>query len=48
LEGSGTDVSRLKLSDAQTDELRQWLHGHLIFHLGRLPRGRESALAATG
>ena len=46
--GSGTDVSRLKLSGAQTDELRQWLHGHLISHLGRLPRGRESALAATG
>lgn len=46
--GSGADVSRLKLSGAQSDELRQWLHGHLISHLGRLPRGRESTLAATG
>ncbi|MEY4916166.1 MAG: repair protein RecO [Verrucomicrobiota bacterium] len=37
--------SRLKLSSAQTDELRQWLHGFLIFHLGKLPRGRAMALA---
>jgi len=42
------DAARLKLSGAQTDELRQWLHGYLIFHLGRLPRGREAALVATG
>jgi len=42
------DAARLKLSGAQTDELRQWLHGYLIFHLGRLPRGREAALLATG
>lgn len=36
---------RLKLARAQTDELRQFLHGFLIFHLGRLPRGRAAALA---
>jgi DNA repair protein RecO (recombination protein O) len=36
---------RLKLTRAQTDELRQFLHGFLIFHLGRLPRGRTAALA---
>ena len=42
------DAARLKLSGAQTDELRQWLHGYLIFHLGRLPRGRETALLAAG
>jgi DNA repair protein RecO (recombination protein O) len=36
---------RLKLTDAQTAELRQFLHGFLIFHLGRLPKGRGSALA---
>jgi DNA repair protein RecO (recombination protein O) len=35
---------RLKLTRAQTDELRQFLHGFLIFHLGRLPRGRAAAL----
>jgi DNA repair protein RecO (recombination protein O) len=40
----GQDNSRLKLSRTQLDELREWLHGHLIFHLGRLPRGRAAAL----
>jgi DNA repair protein RecO (recombination protein O) len=33
-------VSRLKLSDAQMTELRQFLHGFLIFHLGKIPKGR--------
>jgi len=33
-------VSRLKLSEAQVTELRQFLHGFLIFHLGRIPKGR--------
>ena len=37
---------RLKLADAQTTELRQFLHGFLIFHLGRLPKGR--ARGASG
>jgi DNA repair protein RecO (recombination protein O) len=36
---------RLKLTDPQTDELRQFLHGFLIFHLDRLPGGRAAALA---
>jgi DNA repair protein RecO (recombination protein O) len=36
---------RLKLTAAQTVELRQFLHGFLIFHLGRLPKGRAVALA---
>jgi len=40
-----TKGSRLKLSDAQAEELGQFLHGFLIFHLGRLPRGRAMALA---
>jgi DNA repair protein RecO (recombination protein O) len=35
---------RLKLTDAQATELRQFLHGFLIFHLGRLPKGRGAAL----
>ncbi len=39
--------ARLKLSAAQAGELRQFLQGFLIFHLGRLPRGREAALATT-
>jgi len=33
-------VSRLKLSEAQVTELRQFLHGFLIFHLGKIPKGR--------
>jgi DNA repair protein RecO (recombination protein O) len=36
---------RLKLAQTQTVELRQFLHGFLIFHLGRLPQGRAAALA---
>lgn len=44
LESGWTNGSRLKLSDAQNNELRQWLHGYLIFHLGKLPRGRNSAV----
>jgi DNA repair protein RecO (recombination protein O) len=39
------DGLRLKLAAAQTVELRQFLHGFLIFHLGRLPKGRAAALA---
>jgi DNA repair protein RecO (recombination protein O) len=37
---------RLKLTKVQTEELRQFLHGFLIFHLGHLPQGRAGALAA--
>src|SRR5208283_4706588 len=36
---------RLRLTPSQTVELRQFLHGYLIFHLGRLPRGRAGAAA---
>jgi len=46
-DGDWPAVSRLKLSVAQTAELRQFLHGFIIFHLGRLPRGRAAALAET-
>jgi DNA repair protein RecO (recombination protein O) len=36
---------RLKLTNEQDRELHQWLHGFLIFHLDRLPRGRNAALS---
>jgi DNA repair protein RecO (recombination protein O) len=36
---------RLKLTGAQMVELREFLHGFLIFHLERLPKGRTAALA---
>jgi DNA repair protein RecO (recombination protein O) len=39
-------LTRLKTSEVQARELRQFLHGFLIYHLGRLPRGREAALTA--
>jgi|SRR6266850_3172145 len=38
-------TSRIKLSTAQTNELRQFLHGFLIFHLGKIPSSRTAALA---
>ncbi|HSY18713.1 MAG TPA: DNA repair protein RecO [Candidatus Acidoferrales bacterium] len=44
LENDWTNGSRLKLSDAQHGELRHWLHGFLISHLGKLPRGRSSVV----
>ena len=34
----------LKLTEMQIMELRQFLHGFLIFHLGRLPKGRAAAI----
>ncbi len=37
-------IRRLKLTEAQVVELRQFLHGFLIFHLGRIPKGRTAAL----
>jgi len=44
LENDWNNGSRLKLSNAQNTEMRQWLHGFLISHLGKLPRGRGSVL----
>jgi DNA repair protein RecO (recombination protein O) len=45
LENDWPKCLRLKLTKTQTDELRQFLHGFLIFHLDRLPGGRAAALA---
>ena len=39
-------VARLKLSEAQVTELRQFLHGFLNFHLGRIPKGRPITFPA--
>lgn len=41
------DLLRLKLSAAQVTELRQYLHGFLIFHLGRIPNSRAHALGGA-
>ncbi len=39
-------VSRLKLSASQLRELRQFLQGFLIFHLGKVPGSRSAATEA--
>jgi DNA repair protein RecO (recombination protein O) len=39
-------IARLSLSTAQTRELARFLHGFLIFHLERMPKGREAALGS--
>jgi len=39
-----TMVGRLKLSEAQATELRQFLQGFMAFHLGRIPKGRSAVL----
>jgi len=33
-------IAQLKSTAAQARELRQFLHGFIIFHLGRIPKGR--------
>ncbi len=45
LAGDWPGIARLKLSASQNQELGRWLHGFLIFHLGKLPRGRAAAIA---
>jgi DNA repair protein RecO (recombination protein O) len=37
-------VARLRPSEAQAAELAHYLHGFLIYHLGRIPKGRNAAL----
>jgi DNA repair protein RecO (recombination protein O) len=40
-------VLRLRLSAAQLEEIRQYLHGFLIYHTGKVPKGRAAALAGA-
>ena len=37
-------IARSALTAGQLTELRRFLHGFLIFHLGKIPAGREEAL----
>jgi DNA repair protein RecO (recombination protein O) len=39
-----SSISKLKTSAAQANELSQFLHGFLIFHLGKILSGRFAAL----
>ncbi|MGO8930382.1 MAG: DNA repair protein RecO [Limisphaerales bacterium] len=41
-------TARLKLSNEQLRELRQFLHGLLQYHLGSVLKGRAGALGSTG
>jgi recombinational DNA repair protein (RecF pathway) len=37
-------LANLRATSAQIIEMRQFLHGFLIYHLGRIPKGRASSL----
>jgi DNA repair protein RecO (recombination protein O) len=37
-------ISKLKTGAAQANELTQFLHGFLVFHLGKIPGGRFAAV----
>ena len=37
-------LARLRPSPAQVTEVGRFLHGFLIYHVGRIPRGRDTAL----
>ena len=41
-------VARLRATTAQAAELGHFLHGFLIYHLGRIPKGRHAALGWSG
>ncbi len=42
--GSWQEIAGLKATAAQAREIRNFLHGFLIYHLGRMPRHRAAAL----
>jgi DNA repair protein RecO (recombination protein O) len=41
------EIAAIELPHRQQEELRQFLHGFLIFHLGKIPRGRTEAIGAS-
>ncbi len=45
-QGDWSMTSRLRLRREQDLDLRQFLHGFLLYHLGRVPRNRTAALNA--
>jgi DNA repair protein RecO (recombination protein O) len=46
-EGDWDHISRLRLSAAQTVELRQFLHRFILSHLGKIPRARAAAVGTN-
>ena len=47
MESDWVDLAKLQPTTAQVRELQKFLHGFLIFHLDKLPKGRAAALATT-
>lgn len=45
MESEWAELPKLQPTGTQVRELQQFLHGFLIFHLGKLPKGRNAALA---
>jgi DNA repair protein RecO (recombination protein O) len=41
-------LSKFEPGSAQLRELNQFLHGFVVHHLGRIPKGRETALVGHG
>ncbi len=41
-------IFQLRLSEEQARELRLFLHGFIIYHLERIPRGRNACVSITG
>jgi DNA repair protein RecO (recombination protein O) len=44
LETDWPEIFQLRLSGAQVSEIRLYLHGFIIHHLERIPRGRSAAI----
>jgi hypothetical protein len=44
LESDWPDTAQLRPSAAQITELSQFLHGFLIYHLGKIPANRAAAV----
>jgi len=38
------DLPKLRATAAQAEAIKQFLHGFLIYHLGRIPKGRTNAM----
>lgn len=46
-EGRWPELAKLKATRSQVKELSKFLTGFLIFHLGKIPKGRTAALGQT-
>jgi len=44
VETDWNELPELRATAAQANAIKQFLHGFLIYHLGRIPKGRENAV----